>query len=241
MGDSMDNSNDNSKDYGTNDPIEHHGGAESARPARGQTPPMHPIDEGAPQVLPVGRNTLGVVSLVLGALGFLCLPLVGPLGGLVCGIMGARREPRGVAIAGIVVSSLGVLAGCVVVPLLVALTLPALAAGRKAAQHAQNTAVGLDAIARLESATSHGEAAPESLDEVYGSEPQPVDAWGTPLRLEKRMVDEADAPPEWNPGEPVYLIWSAGSDTIWDTPDDCVVASKPPDAALQLGLPQFGW
>jgi hypothetical protein len=229
-----------SADQGTHDPIENLD-ADSARPTRGQTPPMHPIDGGAPQLLPVGRNTLGMVSLVLGVLGFACLPLVGPLGGLVCGIMGARREPRGVAIAGIVVSSLGVLAGCLLVPFVFGLVLPAMSGARLVSTEVRTKALAAEVVAMIDATSSDSAPAPQSLGEVYGTEPLPVDGWGTPLRLETRMVKDGDYGTQWNSDEPIYLIWSAGPDETWSTNDDFVAACKPWDAATKIGLPTIGW
>lgn len=227
----------------SHDPVEDFGpeGVQrEPRPRGGATPPMVPVELGAPQRLPTERNALAVASLVLGVLGFLCLPLVGSIAGLVCGIMGARREPRGLAIAGIVVSSLGVLAGCLIVPMMVGLLLPALAKGRQVARELQTTVAATEVLIAIEEADGADETddGPESLEELFLAAPAPVDSWGTPLRLERRAVAVGEIS-DWDATKRIYLIWSAGPDAAWDTDDDFVAACHPVDAAARLGLPEI--
>jgi Domain of unknown function (DUF4190) len=60
-------------------------------------------------------NGLALVSLALGVLGFLVLPIAGSLAGIVCGLRakrsiersGGRQGGRELAVAGIVLSSVG--------------------------------------------------------------------------------------------------------------------------------------
>jgi Domain of unknown function (DUF4190) len=60
-------------------------------------------------------NSLALVSLALGVLGFLVIPILGPIAGILCGLRakrsiegsGGRQGGRELAVAGIVLSSVG--------------------------------------------------------------------------------------------------------------------------------------
>lgn len=74
-----------------------------------QQQPMPPYDAQQP---PAGGEWMGITSMILGilTLGAWCIPLCGfPLSvaGLVLGIMGLKTRSRGMAIAGIVMCSIG--------------------------------------------------------------------------------------------------------------------------------------
>ena len=78
------------------------------------TPRLAPLDSGARFAPgpPAGANSKAVTALVLGlaGLGFWCCPLVGfpiTIVGIILGIMSLRSESKGFAVAGIVLSSVG--------------------------------------------------------------------------------------------------------------------------------------
>lgn len=81
-------------------------------------PPQQPQYAPAPPA-PKGSNGLGIAALVLGIVGGLVglIPILGWIGlvacfvGVVLGAIGAFRVPRGLAIAGVIVSILGLILG----------------------------------------------------------------------------------------------------------------------------------
>jgi hypothetical protein len=79
-----------------------------------------------PPPAPPKTNGLATASLVLGILGFICLPVVGGIAGLILGILGLQQigrsqgwqTGRGLAISGIIVSAVSIVV-CVWVTILV--------------------------------------------------------------------------------------------------------------------------
>lgn len=72
------------------------------------------------EVIPA-RNPQSVVSLVLSIIGFILSPLmILQILGLIFGIRGLKSEKRGISIAGIVISSIGILLGIVVIVSIIA-------------------------------------------------------------------------------------------------------------------------
>lgn len=195
---------------------------------RGAPPTTPPGADGPPQGAGAAeKNGLGLVSFVFSILGLLCLPVIGQLAGLICGLLALRREPRGFAIAGIAISAAS---GCLVVPLLIALLLPALGKARQSARTVMTAVTAQQILGEVQIAEADGRRV-ESEDDVKAVLSAPefslVDGWQTPFKI---GVLEED-------GERVILIWTAGPDTIWDTEDDAVAASLPEEAAGELGLP----
>jgi prepilin-type processing-associated H-X9-DG protein len=101
-------------------------------------PTGHPIG-------PVKTSGNAIASLVLGILSvILCLCFTG-IPAIICGILGISRigksggrlEGKGLAIAGIVTGSIGTLFTLMIIPFMAALLIPAVQAGRGAAQRAQ--------------------------------------------------------------------------------------------------------
>ncbi len=185
------------------------------------TPPRNQWDVRPVMPTPTPANTLGTVAFVLSLCG-ICTCGLTSLIGLICGIIALRRQPRGLAIAAIVVSIVG---GCLVVPILGALTLPALARARFAARGAQTTMAAHTVILRADEFRIDHEKYPADAVECFGDEIPPFDAWGTPLKL----VVEIDG------DESLLFVWSAGEDGEWDTEDDFVAACSPPNAAKEKG------
>lgn len=190
-------------------------------------PPIYAEQVVARPVEPPPKNRLGVVAFVFSILGVTCLPVIGGVVGLICGIIAVRREPRGLSIAAIVISVVG---GCLLMPLLLlpALLLPALAKARAAAQAARNQVVqGSQATTVSESTVTVGSEStvtvsingaqfvikngrmPKSIEEIY-PDGVPTDSWGKPLRIE---VSE-------DPSNRGFAIWSAGPDGAVGTSDD---------------------
>jgi len=127
-----------------------------------------------------GSNKLGTWAFVFSLTGVSCLPFLGSIVGLVTGIIAVRREPRGLAIAAIVISTVG---GCLV-PVVAApfvLLFPALAKARSTTMRMR---VGIDVGTMVDSYHTKKGRMPVDLAEVYGGEGYvPLDEWGTAMRL----------------------------------------------------------
>jgi hypothetical protein len=168
------------------------------------TPPRTPAGIPTPPA-PPPPNRMGVAAFVAALLGLSCVPFAGSIAGLVLGIVAVRREPRGFAIAAIVLSAAGT---CLIFPILLGLLLPALGAARNAARSVRTEIALLEVAARAREFESDYGRLPADIVECYGSELPPFDGWGTPLRL--RLF-----------GGDLYAE-SAGDDGLWDTGDDVV-------------------
>ena len=169
---------------------------------------------------PVPRNRLAVVALAASLAGFLCLPILGSIVGIVCGLVARRRQTRrGMAVAAIVLG--------VVAPLLY---WPAVLVGaaqlRRFMQLDRTLGGGHEVLARSFEFRDDNGRWPIDAVECFGAEIPPFDAWGTPLAL-RIEGDGASAQ---------LLVWSAGRDRAWDTTDDWVVSAIPTDAAKKRGL-----
>jgi hypothetical protein len=184
-------------------------------PAVPATPPRSAAGI-APAAPGDGFNRLGLAAFVSSILGLSCVPVVGSIAGLVLGIVAARREPRGYAIAGIALSAAGT---CVVVPFLVALVLPALVVARDASRsiHTQVAFLETEALARQFMADNG--RAPDDADDCFGLAMPPLDAWGSNVRLVWRDADGAPVAGT-DPRRAVLFVESAGADGEWDTDDD---------------------
>lgn len=188
-------------------------------------PPTSPDQVGAIAPLPAERgNTLGLVAFILVLCGFTCIPGLGLVAGAICAIVALRRPPRGFAIAALSVAALG---GCLVIPLLLALLLPALGRARMQARAALTTAVAVQTAAEAEAFRRDKGRWPKDANEcVPAGRPSPQDGWGVPLEV-RIEGDE-------------LFIWSAGRDERWGTGDDFCAASSPPDAAARRGYAGSG-
>ena len=190
------------------------------------TPPRHHDEVPLPPpVAPLRANTLGLVAFILSLVGF-CVPFVASLAALICGIIAVRRQPRGFAIAAIVISCLS---GCVSGFTLAAL-LPALAIGKNAAKVAKTTISGSEVLMRVSEFKVDQSTLPKDLVECYGDEIPPFDAWGTPLKL---VIETEGTTTN-------IFVWSAGKDAVWDSEDDWVVACEPPTAAADKAYNESG-
>ena len=188
-------------------------------------PPTSPDQVGAIAPPPAERgNTLGLVAFILVLCGFTCIPGLGLVAGVICAIVALRRPPRGFAIAALSVAALG---GCLVIPLLLALLLPALGRARMQARASLTTAVAVQTTAVAEAFRRDNGRWPKDMNEcVTAGSPSRQDGWGVPLEV-RIEGDE-------------LFIWSAGRDERWGTGDDFCAASSPPDAAARRGYAESG-
>jgi hypothetical protein len=148
---------------------------------------------------------MGVAAFVAALLGLSCVPFAGSIAGLVLGIVAVRREPRGFAIAAIVLSAAGT---WLIFPILLGLLLPALGAARNAARSVRTEIALLEVAARAREFRSDYGRFPTDIVECFGSELPPFDGWGTPVRL--KLIGDG------------LFAESAGDDGLWDTDDDVV-------------------
>ena len=166
------------------------------------------------------KNTLGLTAFIFSILGVTCLPVLGALAGLVCGIIAVRREPRGFAIAAIAISAVG---GCLIVPifLLPAILLPALAKARATVRSMETAVQGEMLQMEVERFRADRGRLPNDLAESAshaGRDTLTTDSWGNEFKL---VVDDGE-------GGTTYSIRSAGRDGAFDTEDDVVITSMGP-------------
>lgn len=194
---------------------------DSAPNAPRATPPIYPEQVVTPPTPPTPKNTLGLVSFIFSLLGLFPLTFLGSIVGFVTGLIAVRREPRGFAIAGIVISAV---TGClgVVVLLPIFLLIPALGKARSAAQQVMNQSAANQVQTVIEDYHARNGRFPNDLGECFGGGSIPFDAHGTELRM--KVVVTSDESTEHtmtvSTTESRIQIWSAGEDQTWDTEDD---------------------
>lgn len=195
-----------------------HGGYNAA-PAPGPgAPPGYPPPGWIPAPAPRPSNGVGLAGFICSLVGLLvCLPLA-PVG-LVLSIFGLRREPRGFAIAGLVLGLLGTL------PVIAFIVLIAFMGGIMAAGGAVLASLGAGQLgATLEMGQIAAEliqqrqrqgSYPADLAALAASDPDLVeDPWGSPYRY----TLSADAKS--------FTLTSDGPDKAPGTPDDVNFSSK---------------
>lgn len=165
---------------------------------------------------PPETNGMGVASLVFSILGFVVLPIVGSVVGLVLGVIAMRREPKGLAIAGTVLAVLGLLISCATI-LLFAMVFgffASLAQGFST-QGSMSVTESTQEWAAADVADHFAATGswPPDLETIYGGS-QSFDGWGTPLVL--KVVTEGDGPDAPTRAS----IESAGPDGVFGTEDD---------------------
>ncbi len=185
------------------------------------TPPIYAEQVVAPSPPIAPKNTLGLVSFIFSLAGVSVLPGLGSIVGFVTGLIAVRREPRGLAIAGIAISAL---TGCLglVVLLLIATLLPALGTARIVARQTVNQSAAVQAQLAIAAHQTRNGHFPTDLKECFGTEGVPVDAYGNELRMKMVVTtDESttDAT-KTSTTDAKVQIWSAGEDGVWDTGDD---------------------
>jgi hypothetical protein len=167
------------------------------------------------------KNTLGLVAFIFSLTGISVLPGLGSIVGLITGVIAVRREPRGFAIAGIVISSL---TGCLglIILLPMALLLPALAKARSTAQQVMNQSSATQVQQAIADYQTRNGQFPEDLEECFGEEVIPVDAYGNELRMKLVVTtdESTDHSMTTSTTDSKIQIWSAGVDGVWDTEDD---------------------
>jgi len=186
-----------------------------ARPAGAAPPRYRELVEPVPAA--VGEsNGMGVASLVFAILGLVALPVIGSVVGLVLGVVAMRREPKALAIAGTVLSVLGLLLSCAL--LLFAVWVFGFFANMMQGFGAQSSVV-LTVGSQQRAAVGVGQhfAAtgewPADLESVNGGAIV-EDGWGTPMVLKVVVEGEGpDAPTRAS-------IESAGPDGVFGTEDD---------------------
>lgn len=162
------------------------------------------------------RNGLGIAGFVLSLVGLLCCSgvILSPLG-LTLSLIALSRPPRGFAVTGVILGTLGVLAGLF---MYAALAVQAKTYGgwSNMAEVWMDTIEFAEAIENYNTRTS---SVPTSIDELKGlTTDARTDPWGRPYRL---SFDQQ--------GTPVFVV-SDGPDGIADTPDDI-------EEALELAWP----
>lgn len=164
---------------------------------------------------PSGDNGLGIAGFICSLLGLIACGLLSPVG-LILSLFGLRREPRGLAITGVVLGALGVcgwVIGIVVFGSMIAVALAAVGLGGVAmALGGAKIESGLEManIAReIELYEQRTGQLPASLDLLPMSEPEAlIDPWGR--RYEFTLGEDGVT----------YTLFSAGPDGMPGTADD---------------------
>jgi len=184
-------------------------------PPTSVAPPTHPVLVlGAP-----GSNGMGIAGFVVSLVGLLaCGGILWPVSLGLC-IAGMKREPKGLAIAGLVISCVSAMLFFVMfLPLFILPFIVGAAAGVSTSSVLQNTSeqMALDRMI-LAHVTQTGSLPPTIASLPLSDPSMAIDAWGTPYRL---TLDPANA----------YTIDSAGPDKAFDTPDDLIYQGTAPVA-----------
>jgi hypothetical protein len=202
-------------------------------------PPRYPeLVAPAPRAAPE-TNGLGVASFIFSILGFVLLPVVGSVVGLVLGFVAMRREPKGLAVAGTAISAIGLLlscAGIVFFAMMVGFftrTMQGFSVQSSTAVTLRTQQWAADATAAHFATTGEWPADLESVSGGTGV----MDAWGTPMAL--RVNSEVSRDGGGSDAPPRATIESAGPDGVFDTEDDlswpvvlpAPAAAAPADAA----------
>ncbi len=179
-------------------------------------PPRYPELVTPMQPVPLETNGMGVASFVFSILAFVVLPVIGSVVGLVLGIIAMRREPKGLAIAGTVLSVVGLLISCAVLAAFAMMFgfVANLAQGFSA-QSSVAVTIGSQQWAAT-GAAQHFAATggwPSDIESLNGGTAV-FDAWGTPMVL--KVVAEGEGPDAPSRAS----IESAGPDGVFDTEDD---------------------
>ncbi len=158
-------------------------------------------------------NGMGLAGFIVSLLGVISCGLLGPVG-LILSIIGMRKEPRGFAIAGLV---LGIIGSLWIVFILffggLAIVMTALGLGAALAVAGIVAAVGQNAISIVDAVHDHHEAngvIPATLDELNIAASERTDTWGNDFIYV----------PSGN--EATFLLISAGPDGIPGNNDDLI-------------------
>ncbi|MFM7261601.1 MAG: hypothetical protein ACKO3W_13460 [bacterium] len=172
------------------------------------TPPIYAEQVVVRPQLPQPTNPMGTWALVFSILGWTCLPLIGSVVGLILGLIAVRREPRGLAIAAIVISLVG---GCIggIVALAFVLPLLALVGIAQSGTISLGPTLGTREGEAVEQFRINQGRLPASLDEIYGIGNVPTDEFGMPLRLRVMKIEHGEQ----------FEIQAMGDDQQWDTAD----------------------
>jgi prepilin-type processing-associated H-X9-DG protein len=109
-----------------------------------QPPPLVSIPGAVPRIAKAPTSGIAVFSLILGIVSYVCLGPLASVPGLILGIVALNRIRRerpalggeGAAIAGIILSGINMALCVVLIPIMAAISLPALARAREAARRA---------------------------------------------------------------------------------------------------------
>lgn len=164
-----------------------------------------------------GTNGLGIAGFIVSMVGLVSCPIVAFVGAILSAVA-IRKQPRGFAIAGLVVGLVGTFLTFVV---MVAIFLPAIGRARYVAQVAKTQADARGVGYAVEQYEKRNGSLPPSLDSLVSdglvsSRDQLLDAWGNTLRLEKRGS--------------TFVIVSDGRDGAANTRDD--FDAYPPDSKV---------
>ena len=165
---------------------------------------------------PLQTNGMGVASFVFSILGVVLLPVVGSIVGLVLGIIAMRREPKGLAIAGTVISVVGLLISCAALAVFAMMfgfvaSIARSFSGQTSAVVTAGTPQWA-AVGAAQHLAATGEW-PSDIESLNGGAAV-LDAWGTPMVL--KVATEGDGP-----DAPARAsIESAGADGVFGTEDD---------------------
>lgn len=161
------------------------------------TPPSYPTQP------PASKNTLGLVGFIVSLVGSLGCGLGAPIG-LIISLIALRRQPKGFAIAGMII---GILGSIYLVWMGMWVVSGLLDIGRTINESARTVGAAQPARDAIVAARNTSGSLPSEI-EGNAIVSKHVDAWQTPFRY--KLVDGA------------FSIISAGEDKRFDTGDDVV-------------------
>lgn len=162
------------------------------------------------------RNDLGLVGFILSLVGFLTGGLLSPVG-LIISIVALGREPKGFAIAGLIIGLLGTCGGIIAFviaggAILAALGVAAVALALSQGEKIEITSDMAQVAAYVETYREENGRLPADLEEAGVPDELRTDPWGVGYRIDAVETPDADGPD--------FDVRSAGEDTIFDSEDD---------------------
>jgi hypothetical protein len=155
---------------------------------------------------PPRQNALAISAFVVSIVSLITCGVLSPIG-LIMSVLALRREPRGLAIAGTIISCIGLLALLGIGGMTIYTAIKAGEVATAVGKSMETTAaiemarIDIDAHAR-----KHGDTLPDDATGAFAIRSQ-VDGWGNALRY--RRVDQSN-----------YELASAGPDGVFGNTDD---------------------
>lgn len=167
-------------------------------------------------------NGLGLAGFITSLVGIFTGGVLSPVG-LILSLVALTRRPRGFAIAGVVLGTVGSCGGCILLMLGGAMFLSVIVAVAAGGMPALDSVTHMFEVEQAIQTyvQQHGKP-PADLGQLGLSEATLKDGWGHPIQY---RVEMGPGPADWN-----WAIQSPGSDGVVDS-SDMTIRGENPDSA----------